>query len=209
MRRVVAMITCLCITSPVLADPDPPPHPVDPLPPPDSDTPPPTPPVEAPPLTPAPPAASKFVPPAPNPALPIVTVSTMPVPIYARDPDTEPRTAAWIATGVTVAFGVAVELWWLHRDKFEATGQPAFTDPDCTTVAGQLDPKCYGSTTELQNRRRHYQRIWTWTEGGLMSAMGVSAFVAGYLWSRHYHPLHRVGFVPAANGGSVSIGGDF
>ena len=204
------MIACLCIASPVLADPDPPPHPVDPLTPPDPA------PVEAPPatpttpaVTPAPPASSKFAPPPPNPALPIVTVSTMPVPIYTRDPDTESLAPAWIMTGLTVAFGVAAELWWRHRDKFEGTGQAAYTDPDCSTVAGQLDPKCAGTTPYEQNLRKHYERLWNWTEAGLMSAMGLSAVVTGYLWSRHYHAVRQIGLGPTANGPAVSIGGEF
>jgi hypothetical protein len=221
MRRTLALIVCAAIATPVFADPDPPPHP-NPLP---ADDTPPAPPVETPPApveTPpappadpspapveAPPPPSKYRPPTANPALPIVTMSTMPVPIYARDPDIESRTPAWILTGVTVAFAVAAEVWWLHRDKFESTGQPAVTDPNCGTILGTPDPNCYGSTDELEDRRRHYERIFNWTEGGLVAGVGLSAFVAGYLWSRHYHPLHRVGFAPAANGGSVSIGGDF
>jgi hypothetical protein len=189
MRRAAAIAGCLCLAVPALADPDPPPHPVDPL---------------------SPPTASKgFAPPAVNPALPVVTLATMPVPIYARDPDTEPRTAAWIATGVVAAFAIAMEAWWLYRDKYESRGQTLFDDPKCHVVTGEYDPGCYIATLQQQAIHNHQSHIWNSVELGLGAGMGLSGFVAAYLWSRHYHPLHRVGFVPAANGGSVSIGGDF
>ena len=133
----------------------------------------------------------------------------MPVPIYGRDPDTEPRTAAWIATGVVAAFAIATEGWWLYRNTFEARGLTAFQDPNCTVVTGIHDPNCYASTLSQQAIHDHNEHVWNYTELGLAAGMGLSGFIAGYLWSRHFHPLHVVGFAPASSGASVSLGGSF
>jgi hypothetical protein len=180
----------LGIASPVLADPDPP-HSVDPLPPP-------------------PPTASKtFAPPPTNLSLPVVTVSTMPVPIYARDPDTDPRTAVWIATGVVATFAIATEAWWLYRNKFEQHGLSWFQDPKCNVLTGLSDPDCSDDTLARQATHDHNEHVWNYTELGLAAGMGVSGFIAGYLWSRHFHSLHQVGFAAASSGASVSLGGSF
>jgi hypothetical protein len=182
---MIAHAVCLGIASPVVADTEPP-HPVDPI------------------QAPAP-RSSQYTPPPVNPALPVVTVSNMPVPVYARDPDTESRAPAWIATGVVAGFAIAMEVWWLHRDAFEGRGQSLFEDPNCHVLSNVNDPSC-AIATAIHDHQVH---VWNVTEVTIGVGLGFSAFVAGYLWSRHYHPLHRIGFVPATTGASVSLGGDF
>ena len=212
MRRAIACVLCAAVASPALADPDPP-HPNLPEPPaddppvaPPSDSPTPAPPPAPPPPEAPPPRAFR---PAINPALPVVTVATMPVPIYGRDSDSESRLPAWIMTGVVVAFGTAGELWWLHRDKFELRGLAAATDPNCTSSPIVTDPNCYARDYQTRAILNHNQHVWNWVEGGILAGMGLSAFIAGYLWSRHYKPLHVIGYQPANGGGTVSLDGSF
>ena len=180
-NRIVplAMAACLCITSAAFADPPK-------APPPDNST---------------------YVPPAVNPALPVVTVSTMPVPVYVRAPDTESRTAAWIMTGAAAAFAIATESWWLYRDTFEKRGIGFYDDPRCQVLTGVSNPACYITTPEDKATKNHNEHVWNLTELSFAAGLGVSAFVAAYLWSRHFHPLQQVGFTPANGGGSVWIGG--
>jgi hypothetical protein len=186
---MIAHAVCLGIASPVVADTEPP-HPVDPI------------------QAPAP-RSSQYTPPPVNPALPVVTVSNMPVPVYARDPDTESRAPAWIATGVTAGFAIVMEAWWLHRDTFEARGQSFVDDPNCHVLTGLYDPNCYIATEQQKAIHNHQTHVWNVTEFTFGVGLGLSGFVAAYLWSRHYHPLHQVGWTPASGGGTVSLSGSF
>jgi len=210
------MVACICIASPVLADPDPPPHPVDPLPPSGSDAPSPpppdadTPPQQQPDATP-PPAPSKYVPPAANSALPVVTVSTMPTTsTVAGEPDHDPRTAAWISTGVTVALATSVLAWWALRDHyvFGLKGN----NPDCVPNLGSMgvDSNNCNAIKEGENDvALHREHVWNDTEFALGAVTAASGFITAWLWSRHVHSSHQVLVSPTSGGGSVSIGGDF
>ena len=142
---------------------------------------------------------------------PIITISTMPVSTTIPGSwDDEPRTAAWIVTGVAgTTLAAAVTLYFMH-DRWTHMDDDSETpcQPDRTAGPGDVND-CAAVPVSLADERQRKQALWARTELGLGIATGATMLVAAYAWSRHYTPAHSFLVSPTTNGATASIQGSF
>lgn len=123
--------------------------------------------------------------------------------------DDGPRTTAWVFTGIAGATLAATVGWYFYRDHYTHVNKPAHDGCIPELVNGKDIHNCAALQTAETSRQLHKQDIWNGVELGLGLATGATVLVAAYMWSRHYTPSHRIMVTPTANGGTVSLGGDF
>jgi len=181
MRRTIAVIACVCFTSPVLADPDPPP----------------TPPT-------APPTSGQYRPPPINPALPVVRIATMPR--LVTMPSSERDVASWtptiVSTAITGTLGAAMLVWWRLSDRYTYGYKGPYSGCVPKLIGmGHDANSCYAEHLGQDDAAFRRQHLWNDSEFALGAVTAASAFISAWLWARHYHASHDVLVTPGAVSG--------
>ena len=124
--------------------------------------------------------------------------------------DDNPRTVAWVGTGIATATLAAAIGWYFYHDRYthidKQTSVPCI--PNLDGMGHDLN-NCAALNVGETTRQQHKQDIWFGTEVGLCVATGATMLVAAYLWSRHYTPARHILVSPTTTGATVSLGGSF